>query len=206
MKSVRLRGEALLLGRAAVAPETVADKMILNMNTDTTTNAPPVALPSESQHGTRPGLTGSFGQSPPAIGPADVGPAFDVPQRSLRVLCIDDDEQILEVMKGCLAHFQHQVRVASGGKYGIELFRTAILKSEPYDIVITDLNMPDVNGYVVAQAIKAESPVTPIILMTGRGNQELGAVLRSAPVDAVVEKPPRIRELNEILLRMARPA
>ena len=47
------------------------------------------------------------------------------------------------------------------------MFRTAILKSEPYDVVITDMNMPDINGYEVAQMIKIESPDTPVILMTG---------------------------------------
>ena len=142
----------------------------------------------------------------PALKPAAAAPGPDVPRRPLRVLCIDDDEQILDVMKGCLAHFEHHVRVASGGKYGIELFNTAILKSEPYDVVITDLNMPDVNGCAVARAIKAECPDIPIIMMTGTGADIKEAALMSAPVNAVVNKPPRMQELNTLILRIARPA
>jgi DNA-binding response OmpR family regulator len=124
------------------------------------------------------------------------------PKRSLRVLCIDDDEQILEMMKDCLAHFEHQVRVASGGKHGVELFCTAILKSEPYDAVITDLRMPDMDGYEVARMIKAESPGTPVIMMTGEGKSPAGGAGSASAVDVVIGKPPRIQELNELLLRM----
>jgi DNA-binding response OmpR family regulator len=126
------------------------------------------------------------------------------PKRSLHILCIDDDEQVLEFMKDCLTHFEHRVRVASGGKYGLELFGAAILKSEPYDVVITDMSMPDIDGYQVARTIKAESPNTPVIMMTGVDTvaKENGTVTRA--VDVVVSKPPRMKELNDLLLRMAR--
>jgi DNA-binding NtrC family response regulator len=142
-------------------------------------------------------------QGPETIRPAGGDPPPAAPKRSLHVLCIDDDEQILEMMKGCLALFHHRVRTASGGKHGIELFCTALLKSEPYDVIITDLNMPDLDGYQVARAIKDESPDTPIILMTGGGTTTMEARLRSPAVDAVAAKPPRMQELNDLLLRMA---
>jgi CheY-like chemotaxis protein len=125
------------------------------------------------------------------------------PLRSLHILCIDDDEQILESMKNSLTYFGHQVRVASGGKYGIELFCTAILKSEPFDVVITDLGMPDVTGCEVAQAIKAESPKTPVIMLTGQAAISSEGGAKVAAVDIVVCKPPRIKELNDLLLRLA---
>jgi DNA-binding response OmpR family regulator len=124
------------------------------------------------------------------------------PGRSLHVLCIDDDEQILEMMKDCLTHFAHRVRVASGGKCGMELFCTAILKSEPYDVVITDLRMPDLDGYEVARMIKAESPNTPVIMMTGEGKLMAKHGDTAPAVDIVIGKPPRIQELNELLLRL----
>jgi CheY-like chemotaxis protein len=57
--------------------------------------------------------------------------------------------------------------VASGGEHGMELFRTAMLKNQPYEVVITDLGMPKMDGHQVAQTIKAEFPHTPVIMMTG---------------------------------------
>ncbi|HKW30494.1 MAG TPA: response regulator [Verrucomicrobiae bacterium] len=128
------------------------------------------------------------------------------PGRSLRVLCIDDDEMVLESMKEFLAYFGHRVGMASGGKRGIEVFCTAILKSEPYEVVITDMNMPGISGHAVAQIIKAESPDTPVILITGAGNTTMDSGALSASVDAVVNKPVHMQELNDLLLRMARPA
>lgn len=149
--------------------------------------------PQKAEGGFRPGAS--------PLSPAGGGPSI-AGKRSLRLLCIDDDEQILETMQVCLGHFGHQVKVASGGKRGIEVFCTAILKSEPYDVVITDMSMPDVNGYEVAQAVKAESPKTPVILLSGAAGTTKEAAVPSASVDAVVNKPASIKELNALLLRM----
>ncbi len=162
-----------------------------NMNTS------PISIGSAPPQDMQPGLQ--------TLNPAaaDQAPA-PVRRRSLHVLCIDDDESVLEFMKDCLAHFGHQVKAASGGKYGMELFCTALLKSEPYDVVVTDLGMPDFNGYQVARAIKDESPGTPIVMMTGEGvtTRDGGA---TGAVDVVVNKPPRIHELNDLLLRITAP-
>lgn len=125
------------------------------------------------------------------------------PKRSLHVLCIDDDELILEMLNACLSHYGHRVKVASGGKYGIERFNTAILKSEPYDVVITDLGMPDLDGYQVAWAIKIESPKTPVIMLTAWGANVKNDVAINSTVDAVVSKPPDMQGLNDLLLRLA---
>ena len=126
-------------------------------------------------------------------------------QRSLYILCIDDDAGIREFLNDCFTHFNHRVVVASGGKHGIELFRIATLKHQPYEVVITDLGMPDIDGHRVAQTIKAESPNTPVIMMNGWGmiGDEEGIALE---VDAVVSKPPHMKELNDLILRMTSPA
>jgi CheY-like chemotaxis protein len=123
--------------------------------------------------------------------------------RCLKILCIDDDAQILEMLKACLAQYGHQVRMASGGNRGINLFTAAMQQSEPYDAVITDLRMPDVNGCDVAHAIKIESPSTPVILLTAWGATVKDDAAIVSIVDAVLSKPPRIVELNDLLLRLA---
>ena len=139
---------------------------------------------------------------PQTINQAGGDKAPTTPKRSLHILCIDDDEQILEMMKDCLTHYTHRVRVASGGKYGIELFRTAMLKSDHYEVVITDLGMPDMDGYRVARTIRAESPNTPIIMMTGRDAMANDGGKMASAVDAVVGKPLHIEDLNNLLLRV----
>jgi CheY-like chemotaxis protein len=140
------------------------------------------------------------------VNPGGGGQTPTRPKRSLSVLCVDDDEMILESMKDFLGHFGHRVGGAPGGARAIEMFRTALLQGEPYDVVITDMNMPDVSGYAVAQMIKVESSDTPVILMTGAGNTTRDGGALSASVDVVVNKPVRMQELNDLLLQMARPA
>jgi signal transduction histidine kinase len=121
---------------------------------------------------------------------------------SLRILCIDDELQIQEMLRHCLTMLEHQVTTASSGKQGVEMFRAAKLKNQPYQTVITDLGMPDIDGHQVARAIKAESPDTPVIMMTGWGKMMKEDGEPTPEVDAVVGKPPRIQELNRLLLQL----
>ena len=109
-------------------------------------------------------------------------------------------------MNACLMHYDHRVMVAAGGEQALELFRAATVENQPYEVVITDLGMPDMDGHCVARRIKAESPNTPVIMMTGWGTS-VGDDGNAAPgVDVVVSKPPCMEELNDLLLQMAAPA
>jgi len=127
-------------------------------------------------------------------------------KRSLHILCIDDDPQVRELLNDCLTQFGHRVMVAFGGKEGLEMFCTARLKNQPYEVVITDMSMPDIDGRIVARTIKAESPSTPVIILTGWGATVRGDTAIASTVDAVVNKPPHLQELNDLLLRMTTPA
>jgi DNA-binding response OmpR family regulator len=66
--------------------------------------------------------------------------------------------------------------------------------------------MPDIDGYHVARTIKAESPNTPIIMMTGRETIAKESRAMASIVDAMVDKPPHIEALNNLLLRLVKPA
>lgn len=125
------------------------------------------------------------------------------PKRPLSVLCIDDDEQVLESMEACITYLGHRVQVASGGKAGLGLFHRAMLLSKPFDVVITDLNMPDVDGYAVTREIKAESPGTPVVILSGLGALEERTKPMTAAPDAVVNKPPHLQKLGALLRRLA---
>ncbi len=127
-------------------------------------------------------------------------------QRSLRILCIDDELQIRQLVKDCFTNFNHQVTVASTGKEGMDLFHKAVVNKQPYEAVITDLGMPDVDGHHVAKSIKKESPHTPVIMMTGWGTMMNEDGETMSEVDALIGKPPHIQELNDLLLRFTAPA
>ena len=122
--------------------------------------------------------------------------------RPLRILFIDDDPQFRQVMHDVLEIDHHQVTVAPGGREGLDLFRSSLFAGEPYEVVITDLGMPDIDGHHVARAIKAESPQTPVIMLTGWGTMMKTDGPPGAEVDVVLGKPPRAQELNNLLFQI----
>ncbi|MEO8016593.1 MAG: response regulator [Pseudomonadota bacterium] len=124
------------------------------------------------------------------------------PARSLRVLVIDDDPSLIEALRSSLIDEGHKVNTASGGQAGIDSFRAAGRSAMPFDIVITDLAMPDVDGREVVASLRAISPDTPIILLTGWKHQLSDGPDRSLQVDRLMSKPPRIRELRAALAEL----
>lgn len=119
----------------------------------------------------------------------------------LRVLCIDDEPNVRTLVADCLGG-AYQIETAATGKAGLEMFRAGLQAHQPYDVVITDLGMPEVDGHQVAREIKSDSPDTPVIMLTGWGTmmKQDGEVAGHA--DAIVGKPPSMKELNDLILRL----
>ena len=135
--------------------------------------------------------------------PASAIPCFKPSEkRSIRVLCIDDDPPMRQLMGDCLTNFGHQVTVAGSGKEGLELFRSAKANAQPYEIVITDMGMPDTDGSQVAEAINTESCNTPIIMMTGWGSMMREENATPKYVKALIDKPPHLQELDYLLHKL----
>jgi CheY-like chemotaxis protein len=117
----------------------------------------------------------------------------------LHILLIDDDPILIKSMRDTLETDGHTVVTASGGQEGIHAFGHAQESGAPFGVVITDLGMPYVDGRKVASAVKASSPCTPVILLTGWG-QRLEAEGDIPPcVDRLLSKPPKLRDLREAL-------
>jgi len=120
----------------------------------------------------------------------------------LRILVVDDDQILLNSLREALKSEGHTVVVAAGGKSGIEEFIAGQAKGEVFDVVITDLGMPYVDGRKVAAAIKGASPKAPIILLTGWG-QRLSIEGDVPPhVDRVLSKPPNLLQLRRALAEL----
>ncbi len=122
--------------------------------------------------------------------------------RSLRVLLVDDDPALLESLRSALQDEGHKVTTSNGGQAGIDAFRVAQRAGKPFDIVITDLGMPYVDGRQVVASVRAMSPGTPIILLTGWGQHVVNEQDRPPQVDRLLGKPPRIRELRNALAEL----
>ena len=137
----------------------------------------------------------------PVARPAPVRSAL----QPLRLLIVDDDRVLLKSLRETLEADGCIVRSADHGQAGIDMFTSARQGGEIFDAVITDLGMPTVNGYGVAAAIKAMSPHTPLILLTGWGHK-LQTQKRPEHIDRILAKPPRLVELRTVLTELTQQA
>jgi CheY-like chemotaxis protein len=139
-----------------------------------------------------------FPAAPPsnaAVKDRDSNPALT----RLRVLAVDDDPLLIKSLRDALETDGHLVTTANGGQEGIDIFEQSVASGDRFAAVITDLGMPYVDGRKVSAAVKAASPRTPVVLLTGWGQRltEQGDV--PPHVDRVLNKPPKLRELRVAL-------
>jgi signal transduction histidine kinase/CheY-like chemotaxis protein len=124
--------------------------------------------------------------------------------RPLRILVIDDDPILIRSMRDVLEADGHLLETALGGQAGIDAFTAARGSAREFELVITDLGMPRVDGRKVAAAIKGISPSTPIIMLTGWGQRLLDEKDIPANIDRVLSKPPRLAQLRAALGDLAK--
>jgi signal transduction histidine kinase len=134
---------------------------------------------------------------------ADDTARFPAVTRRLRILLVDDDPLLIKSLQDTLQEDGHVITATSGGQAGIDAFAAAAQRGEVIDVVITDLGMPHVDGRKVASSIKAISPKTPVILLTGWGQRLIAANESHPHVDKVLAKPPRLHELRAALAELA---
>jgi len=120
----------------------------------------------------------------------------------LRVLCVDDEPVVRELVKEMLERDGHSVITSESGETGIATFREASRNEQPFNVVITDLGMPYVDGREVAKIIKQESPETPVVMLTGWGAFVQDCMTAPSDFDGILSKPPRHREIREMLRRV----
>jgi CheY-like chemotaxis protein len=117
----------------------------------------------------------------------------------LRILIVDDDPVLLKSLHDTLTADGCHIVIAQGGQEGIDMFLAAHRQQPVFDLVITDLGMPFVDGRKVAGAVKTASPATPVIMLTGWGQRLVTEGDTPPHVDRVLSKPPRLHELRSTL-------
>jgi signal transduction histidine kinase/ActR/RegA family two-component response regulator len=110
--------------------------------------------------------------------------SLPVRARKLRILVVDDEEPLREILRELLEHHGHEVRLAEGGYQALELF-----DAETFDAIFTDIGMPEMNGWELARSIRARDARIPIAAITGWGNAVREQEQSAAGVNWVVTKP-----------------
>jgi CheY-like chemotaxis protein len=110
----------------------------------------------------------------------------------LRMLLIDDDAVLRRVLADILIEDGHSVVEAAGGRDAL----MHLERGDRFDVVITDLGMPEMNGWDVARAVKARWPKLRVVLVTGWGQDAEGSDEERGAVDVTLAKPVTIESLR----------
>jgi two-component system KDP operon response regulator KdpE len=106
-----------------------------------------------------------------------------------RILVVDDEQQILLVLRSGLTKHGYDVRVAAEGESALELFNLW-----PPNLVVTDLSMPNMGGLELCRRLRAVSPV-PIIVLSVKGEEAVKIEALDAGADDYLTKPFGMGEL-----------
>ena len=110
----------------------------------------------------------------------------------MKILVIDDDEDIRGFLAFILKEMGHQIILAEDGLKGIEIVKE---NSDLLDLVITDRHMPGMLGEEVVRFVKLHYPQIKVILMTALLDEAVALVAKAAGADTVVLKNHFIKEI-----------
>ena len=120
--------------------------------------------------------------------------------RPLNVLLVDDDELVQHAVHRILRVLGHTVTTASGGAAAVAVVAAGLRP----DLVVLDMNMPDLDGAATLQRLREIIPNVPVVLATGRADQQATNVVTSHSLVTMLPKPFNVGELRQKVESLAR--
>jgi two-component system response regulator FlrC len=115
----------------------------------------------------------------------------------MNILIVDDNRMILNSLSSYFAFRlkDYTVLTAEDGRKAID-----VMKTHPISLVLTDLEMPHVDGYQVVEYTKKHHPAVPLIIMTGSWSIDLEMLVQKMGVARCIQKPFRFEELGDLAI------
>ncbi|MBD3233017.1 MAG: response regulator [candidate division Zixibacteria bacterium] len=111
-----------------------------------------------------------------------------------KVLVVDDDDKLRSMLMEALRTYGYNPKGAKDGNEALN-----VLESEEFDMVISDIRMPEMDGITLMQEIKERNPKTPVVIITGYAQAYTRQKVFEAGADGFISKPFRLRQMEEIL-------
>jgi CheY-like chemotaxis protein len=119
---------------------------------------------------------------------------------SLRILVVEDEENVRRFLTKALTQLGHSPRTVADAVEGLTAF-----SEERFDLVITDLGLPGMSGEELARTIARKSPATPVILLTGWSSQLKDEAQSLTGVTSILGKPITISTLSSSIAAVCSP-
>ena len=111
-----------------------------------------------------------------------------------RILVVDDDSNVLAFIERALLHTPCEVVTTASPEEALIL-----MSRQQFEIVISDIRMPGINGYVIGRAAQKFGGMKGIILMTGNNVLDIYQDAKKAGADLVLQKPIRLDKVREVV-------
>ena len=131
-------------------------------------------------------------QHVPEINPVDLFPEPAKDIRGLKVLVVEDNEINANVLIHSLTKWQMQIKVAITGVHALEL-----IKYHKFDLILMDLEMPQMNGYTALKKIRELNINSPVIALTATLLENVDSLITEAGFTDYVSKPFRAKDLRK---------
>lgn len=152
-----------------------------------------ITVQSQLGHGTTFVLDLPVAEAEPVVEPA----LIETEVKSLSVLVIDDEPFVRETLTDMLSELTHKVVAANGGREALARFTTG-----SFDLVFTDLAMPEMDGWETARALRKVNPEVPVVLVTGYGATAQAPSGELDLISAVIAKPFDFKQVSETIARV----
>jgi len=108
-----------------------------------------------------------------------------------RILIVDDEKVIRDLLSTILSKLDYEVAVARNGDEALKQ-----IKQDTFSLVLTDMQMPGIDGLTLAKRIKDHSPETPVIMITGQRQEDIKKKIKEGPISYVIFKPFRLMDIQ----------
>ncbi len=115
-----------------------------------------------------------------------------------RILVVDDESYVRDLLRRVLARRGHEVDVAADGGAALEL-----LEGEDYDLVLTDVVMPGIDGFELLRRVKSAYPSVKVIVLTGYARKQSISDFLLYGADEYLSKPFQVQALLDSVERIA---
>jgi signal transduction histidine kinase/DNA-binding response OmpR family regulator len=121
-----------------------------------------------------------------------------------RVLVVDDNATNREILRHQIVEWKMLPGIAATGAEALEILRAAAVAGKPYDLALLDVQMPQMDGFTLARAIKMDPAIagTRLIVLTSLGQALSSAELKEAGIEAYLVKPVRKSRLFDCLINV----
>ena len=114
-----------------------------------------------------------------------------------KILVIDDERSIRDLLHAFFSQKGYDVVLAENGPRGLELFR-----HEQPDVIVLDLNMPEMNGLTVLRHIRSLNRDQPVIMFSGTWTPEREQQVQTLGVSAIIQKELSLDQLEDAVKRL----